>query len=63
MACTYSDRLEKIQEKQRKFEYDSLNGRIDWLIGHIDNDLEETDKKQWEQLEDHRLRLDGIDDF
>lgn len=43
MACTYSDRLEKMQ-KRRKFEYDSLNGRIDWLIGHVDNDLMVTDQ-------------------
>ena len=63
MACTYSDRLEKMQKKRRKFEYDSLNGRIDWLIGHVDNDLMVTDQKQWEQLEDHRLRLDGLDSY
>ena len=40
---------------------DCLNGRIDWLIGKVDNELVVADEKQWRQLEDHRSRLDGIE--
>lgn len=50
--------------KEQKWNNDCLNGRIDWLIGHVDeNDsrLIDTDQKQWEQLEDHRKRMDGFD--
>lgn len=35
-ACSYFDTNRKIIEKQRKFERDSLNGRIDWLIGDVE---------------------------
>ena len=64
MAMVYADRLQKILEKHLKWDRDCLNGRIDWLIGHLEGiqrELEKTDGKQWQQLEDHRLRLDGID--
>ena len=64
MACNYCDRTQQIIEKDLKWNTDSLNGRVDWLIGHTDqadSDLLNTDLKQWEQLEDHRKRLDGLD--
>lgn len=61
MACSYSDRGLRMLEKRLKFTDDGLNGRIDWLISHVDNDYGETNQKQWQQLEDHRLRLDGVD--
>ena len=57
MACSYSDRSIRMLEKRLKFTDDGLNGRIDWLISHVDK----VDGKQWEQLEDHRSRLDGMD--
>lgn len=37
--------------------YDLLNRRIQYL----DNQTTQSDSKQWQQLEDHRSRLDGID--
>ena len=61
MACNYSDRSIQMLQKRIKFMEDCLNGRIDWLIGKVDNELAVTDEKQWRQLEDHRSRLDGID--
>ena len=61
MACTYCDRTQKFIEKQNKWDRDCLNGRIDWLINRVDEDVINTNQKQWEQLEDHRLRLDGVD--
>ena len=51
-------------ERKLKWEKDCLNGRVDWLIGHTDEAvacLSQTDSTQWKQLEDHRLRLDGLD--
>ena len=51
-------------ERKLKWEKDCLNGRVDWLIGHTDEAvacLSQTDSIQWEQLEDHRLRLDSLD--
>ena len=61
MACNYSDRSIQMLQKRIKFMEDCLNGRIDWLIGKVDNELAVTDEKQWRQLEDHRSRLDGIE--
>lgn len=64
MACNYCDRSQRIIEKEQKWNNDCLNGRIDWLIGHVDEKdlcLLDTDQKQWEQLEDHRKRMDGFD--
>ena len=61
VAAIYSDRIQKDMESKIKWQSDCLNGRIDWLIGHVDNDLTKTDESQWKQLEDHRNRLDGLD--
>lgn len=64
-SCAYTDRLQVVLEKRLKWNRDCLDGRIDWHIGHVEeikNSLQDTDVKQWEQLEDHRLRLDGVDD-
>lgn len=62
MACHYSDRTRSMIEKDVKRDTDGLNGRIDWLIGHVDHGTSDTDGKQWQQLEDHRQRLDGVDE-
>ena len=60
MACTYTDRSIQMLEKRLKYTVDGLNGRIDWLISHVDNDYGVAIDKQWRQLEDHRSRLDGM---
>ncbi len=61
MSCNYTDRSIRMLEKDLKFIQDSLNGRIDWLISHVDTDYGVAIEKQWHQLEDHRKRLDGHD--
>ena len=43
---------------------DARNSEQDDRINRLEQDYKEsvvTEKKQWDQLEDHRLRLDGID--
>ena len=43
---------------------DARNGEQDDRINRLEQDYKKsvvTEKKQWDQLEDHRLRLDGID--
>nr|WP_319489985.1 polysaccharide pyruvyl transferase family protein [uncultured Caproiciproducens sp.] len=64
MACGYCDRTQTMIERRMKQDRDSLNGRVDWLIGYADAnkaDEKKTDVAQWKQLEDHNGRLTGLE--
>lgn len=70
------NKLSALRNKSQKWLFDALNATqtnkslstFDLLAPRLDRQemntvsLDETDAKQWAQLEDHRLRLDGVDD-